>query len=82
LLCLIFLALALRLLKDNSSITMIYIIKILQITEISTFSASILDKAVFKRWFGEYVSSVRFENIRSEVVFKVWILNLFLGMMN
>ncbi len=45
-LCLIFLALALRLLKDNSSITMIYIIKILQITEISTFSESILDKAV------------------------------------
>ena len=38
--------------------------------------------SVFKRWFGEYVSSVRFENIRSEVVFKVWILNLFLGMMN
>ncbi len=38
--------------------------------------------SVFKRWFGEYVSSVRFENIRFEVVFKVWILNLFLGMMN
>ncbi len=46
LLCLIFLALALRLLKNNSSTTMIYIIKILQMTEISTFSASILDKAV------------------------------------
>jgi len=45
-LCLISLALALRLLKDNISTSMIYIIKILQMTEISTFPASILDKAV------------------------------------
>ena len=45
LLCLISLALALRLLKDNISTSMIYIIKILQMTEISTFPASILDKA-------------------------------------
>ncbi len=45
LLCLISLALALRLLKDNISTSMIYIIKILQMTEIPIFSASILDKA-------------------------------------
>jgi len=45
-LCLISLALALRLLKDNISTSMIYIIKILQMTEISTFPASILDKAI------------------------------------
>ncbi len=44
--CLISLALALRLLKDNISTSMIYVIKILQITEISTFPASILDKAI------------------------------------
>ncbi len=43
--CLISLALALRLLKYNTSTSMIYIIKILQMTEISTFFASILDKA-------------------------------------
>jgi transposase len=34
----------------------------------------------FKRWFGEYVSSVRFENIRKELVFKVAIVNMFLAM--
>ena len=34
----------------------------------------------FKRWFGEYVSSVKFENIRKELVFKVAIANLFLAM--
>ena len=34
----------------------------------------------FKRWFGEYVSSVRFENIRKELVFKVAIANMFLAM--
>ena len=36
--------------------------------------------ASFKRWFGEYVSSVRFENIRKEVLFKVAIANMFLAM--
>jgi transposase len=34
----------------------------------------------FKRWFGEYVSSVKFENIRRELVFKVAIVNMFLAM--
>jgi len=34
----------------------------------------------FKRWFGEYVSSVKFENIRKELVFKVAIVNMFLAM--
>jgi len=34
----------------------------------------------FKRWFGEYVSSVKFENIRKELVFKVAIANMFLAM--
>ncbi|MDQ7038995.1 MAG: IS5/IS1182 family transposase, partial [Aquificota bacterium] len=34
--------------------------------------------SVFKRWFGEYVSGVRFENIRKEIVFKVAIVNMFL----
>jgi len=33
----------------------------------------------FKRWFGEYVSSVRFENIKKELVFKVAIVNMFLA---
>ncbi len=37
---------------------------------------------MFKRWFGEYVSSVKFGDIRKKVVFKVWIINLFFGMMN
>ncbi len=34
----------------------------------------------FKRWFGEYISSVRFENIKKELVFKVAIANMFLAM--
>jgi len=33
----------------------------------------------FKRWFGEYVLSVKFENIRKELVFKVAIANMFLA---
>ncbi len=36
--------------------------------------------SVFKRWFGEYVSHMKIENIRKEVMFKVWIINLFLGL--
>ena len=32
--------------------------------------------SVFKRWFGEYVVSRNFENIRKEIVFKVGILNM------
>ena len=34
--------------------------------------------SVFKRWFGEYVSSLRFENMKREIVFKVAIVNMFL----
>ena len=34
----------------------------------------------FKRWFGEYVSSVKFGNIKKELIFKVAIANMFLGM--
>ena len=34
----------------------------------------------FKRWFGEYVSSVKFENIRKELVLKVAVTNMFLAM--
>ena len=34
----------------------------------------------FKRWSGEYVSSVKFENIRKELIFKVAIANMFLAM--
>ena len=34
----------------------------------------------FKRLFGEYVSSVRFENIKKELLFKVAIANMFLAM--
>ena len=34
--------------------------------------------SVFKRWFGEYVSSLRFENMKREIVFKVGIVNMFL----
>jgi len=34
----------------------------------------------FKWWFGEYVSNVRFENIKKELVFKVAIANMFLAM--
>jgi len=34
--------------------------------------------SVFKRWFGEYVSSLRFENMKKEIVFKVGIVNMFL----
>jgi len=34
----------------------------------------------FKRWFGEYVSSVKFGNIRKELIFKVAIANMFLAM--
>ncbi|MCS6875437.1 MAG: transposase [Aquificaceae bacterium] len=33
----------------------------------------------FKRWFGEYVSSVKFENIRKELMFKVMIKSVFLS---
>ncbi|MCS7196104.1 MAG: hypothetical protein NZ827_02410, partial [Aquificaceae bacterium] len=33
----------------------------------------------FKRWFGEYVSSVKFENIRKELTFKVMIVSMFLS---
>ena len=36
--------------------------------------------SMFKRWFGEYVSSVKFENIKKELVFKVAIANTFLAM--
>ncbi|MCS7307101.1 MAG: hypothetical protein NZ526_00970 [Aquificaceae bacterium] len=32
-----------------------------------------------KRWFGEYVSSVKFENIRKELTFKVMIVSMFLS---
>ena len=32
--------------------------------------------SMFKRWFGEYVSSVRFENIKKELVFKVAIAKI------
>lgn len=34
--------------------------------------------SVFKRWFGEYVVSRRFENMRKELVFKVGIMNMFM----
>lgn len=34
--------------------------------------------SAFKRWFGEYVVSKRFENIRRELVFKVGIMNTLL----
>jgi len=39
--------------------------------------------SVFKRWFGEYVSSLRFENMKKELVFKVGIINTLMmaGMM-
>ncbi|MCS7170875.1 MAG: transposase, partial [Aquificaceae bacterium] len=33
----------------------------------------------FKGWFGEYVSSVKFENIRKELMFKVVITSMFLS---
>ncbi|MCS7262100.1 MAG: transposase, partial [Aquificaceae bacterium] len=33
----------------------------------------------FKRWFGEYVSSVKFENIRKELTLKVMIVSMFLS---
>ncbi|MCS6998152.1 MAG: transposase, partial [Aquificaceae bacterium] len=33
----------------------------------------------FKRWFGEYVSGVKFENIRKELTFKVMITSMFLS---
>ncbi len=32
--------------------------------------------SVFKRWFGEYVSSLKFENMKKELVFKVGIMNM------
>ncbi len=35
--------------------------------------------SAFKLWFGEYVSSVKFENIIREIVFKLSIMNLFLS---
>ncbi len=34
----------------------------------------------FKMWFGEHVSSVRFENIRKELLFKVAVANVFSAM--
>jgi transposase len=34
--------------------------------------------SVFKRWFGEYVVSRKFENIKKEIMFKVGIINMFL----
>ncbi|MDW7973334.1 MAG: transposase [Thermodesulfovibrio sp.] len=33
----------------------------------------------FKPWFGEYVSSVKLENIRKELMFKVMITSMFLS---
>ncbi|MCX8076721.1 MAG: IS5/IS1182 family transposase, partial [Aquificaceae bacterium] len=33
----------------------------------------------YKRWFGECVSSVKFENMRKELMFKVKITSMFLG---
>ena len=35
--------------------------------------------SVFNRWFGEYVSHMKIENIRKEFMFKVLVINLFLG---
>ena len=32
--------------------------------------------SVFKRWFGEYVVSRGFENMKKELVFKVGIMNM------
>ncbi|EDP75758.1 IS5-like element ISHysp1 family transposase [Hydrogenivirga sp. 128-5-R1-1] len=32
--------------------------------------------SVFKRWFGEYVVSLKFENMKKELVFKVGIMNM------
>ncbi len=34
--------------------------------------------SVFKRWFGEYVSGVKFENIKKEIMYKVGIINTLL----
>ena len=34
----------------------------------------------FKRWFGEYVASVKFGSIRKELIFKVAIASMFLAM--
>lgn len=45
-LCLMSLSFVFRLMKENNSISMVYIIKILYITEISTFPVSILDKVI------------------------------------
>ena len=32
--------------------------------------------SVFKRWFGEYVSSLRLETIKKGLVFKVGVMNM------
>ncbi len=32
--------------------------------------------SAFKRWFGEYVTSNKFENVKKELVFKVGIINM------
>lgn len=34
--------------------------------------------SAFKRWFGEYVISNKFDNMKKELVFKVWIINMLL----
>jgi len=36
--------------------------------------------SVFKRWFGEYVSHMKVGNIREGFMFKVLVINLFLGL--
>ena len=35
--------------------------------------------SVFKQWLGKYVSSLRFGNMKREIVFKVAIVNMFLS---
>ena len=35
--------------------------------------------SAFKRWFGEYVSSIKFENIKREIMFKLYISALMLA---
>ena len=32
--------------------------------------------SILKRWFGKYVVSKRFENMKNELVFKVGIINM------
>jgi len=74
--------------KISRNIAMDKVIRLIRRGKIACKEASVYGKrwlvesffSVFKRWFGEYVSHMKIENIRKEFMFKVLVINLFLGL--